>query len=239
MLIFGDRVDVSDALATDSQPRFPLPQDLLQSFTNPHSFTNLACIISTWMTDFPDLIDITLIMSDIAQMSQHINDMAESALLWGDIWFMTRKFMPIMQRTLALPRDDLARPNLKREFVIREALRLTLIVFLGIVNKRFRISPDGIAIYKNRVTDLLVNSPVAWSPFLDLRLWVLVVVGLVAEGQEKEWHIGEIVTMMRQLDLNTWSEALSTVKGIIWIDALMDEDANNLAEEIKKLTSLS
>jgi hypothetical protein len=228
-----DRVDVSDSLVTDSQPRHPLPHDLLQNFTNPHRFSNLAGVISMWMTKFPDLIDVTLVMSDIARMARHINDTAESALLWRDRWLMSWMFMPIMQRTLALTRADLTGPSSNRGHTIREVLRLTLLVFLGIVNRGFRNSPDGIAIYRDRVTQLLPSIVVTWSPFFELRLWILVVVGLVAEGEERVWCICEIVATMRQLGFSGWNEALSTDKGVIWVDELMEKDAITLGEEIK------
>jgi hypothetical protein len=220
------------------QPRFPLPDDLIQVFDNPHRFNGLDNIIAVWRTEFGDKGDITFVLLDIARMAQFINDTVNSAPLWQDIWFLTRRFSPILYELISLPREDLDQLSSRPGNLIREAVRLACIVFLGIMNRRFRVSPDGIVTSWYQLVRILKNTTADWSLFLNLRLWVVVVAGLVAEGSEREWLIGETSNTMKQLELKSWAEALSIVKGIIWVDELLNEEANTLGSEIRKFDSI-
>jgi hypothetical protein len=219
------------------RPRFPLPNDLIQDFENSHRFTGLDNIIAAWISEFADRADIMLVLPAIARMIQFINDTVKSPLFWQDIWFMTRRFLPIFQQLLSLPKEDLEKSSIEAGAVIREVVRLTCIVLLGIMNRAYGNSPDGIEAHRYEVLQILKNIPANWSSFLSLRLWVLVITGLVAEGGEREWLIREILSTMRQLELGTWDEALSTVQGIIWVDDIFEDEANKLGFEIGKFSS--
>jgi hypothetical protein len=229
---------VNDSLAIDGPPRFQLPKDLIQDFHDPHRFIGLDSTIAAWNVEFADQTDITTVLSDIAKMAQFINDTSESALLWRDIWFMAQRFMPVFRQLLSLPRDLLDQLDLKSDIVIREVLRLTCILLLSLMNRRFAIIPDGVAMYKDRIPKLLANNPVDWSPFSNLHLWVLIIAGLVAVGAERAWLVGEISKSMDHLGLNTWNEAFSIAKEMIWVDDLLNDDAKILGAEIEKLTAL-
>jgi hypothetical protein len=207
---------------------------LTQGFVNRHRFFDLEGIIAALNSMYVEQADICLVLSAIARMAQFMNDSPRNAPFWRDMWFMSLKFMPIFQQLLSLPRDDLDQLHLEPGVVIREATRLTCIILLGIMNKKFHIDPDGIAIHKNRVMKLLSNTSTDWFPFMKLRLWILVITGLVEEGRERAWHVGEISKAMKQLDLNTWNEALLTVKEIIWVDELLDDEAHKLESEVQQ-----
>jgi hypothetical protein len=234
------RVSVNDSLATDTPPRFKLPNDLIHGFSDPHRFVILDSTIAAWNTEHPDKADITLVLSNIARMAQLMNDTPGSAFLWRDIWYMSLRFMPMFQQLLSVPRYNLDEVNLEQGVVIREALRLTCIILLSMMNRKFCISPDGISMYRYRVMKLFINNPTDWFPFLNLRLWVLVIAGLVAEGkQRRTWHIREIVSTMAQLGLNSWNEVLLNVKGITWVGELMNDEANLLGSEIEEFTGIN
>ena len=160
------RVGVNDSMARDTPPRFQLPNAFIHGFTGPHRFVVLDSAIAAWNAEYPDQTDITVVLSDIARMAQHINNTVEVSSLWRDIWFMSLRFMPMFQQLLALPRANLDQLNLERGVVIREALRLTCVILLSIMNRSFCISPDGISMHRIRVMNLLINNPVDWFPTL-------------------------------------------------------------------------
>jgi hypothetical protein len=231
----GYRVSVKESLTMDTPPRFQLPNDLIQDFDNPHRFIGLDSATAAWNVEFAGQTDISVVLSDIARMAQFINDAAGSAFIWQDIWFMCLRFLPIFHKLLSLPRDHLDQQNAKPGTAIREVVRLTCIVLLSLMNRRFCITPDLVAMYKNQIPKLLINNPVDWSSLSNLRLWVLVIAGLVAEGKERAWLVGEVLKTMDQLGLNTWNEAFSVVKEIIWLDELLNDDANKFGFEIEEL----
>jgi hypothetical protein len=85
---------------------------------------------------------------------------------------------------------------------------------------------------------LLTKVPLAWSPVVALRLWVLVITCFVSTGEDRAWLVNEIIIAMEELGFNTWNEALSTLKEIIWVEEILDTEARNLGLEIQKATSL-
>jgi hypothetical protein len=228
---------VNDAFATDTEPRFPLPDDFTQPSTIIPRFTGLDNVIVTWNALFADLTDITLALSAISSMAQAINDTAGKALPWQDVWFMSLNFTPLLQQLLSLSRNNLVQLNLEPGIVIREVLRLTCILFLGIISGRFHGSLDGNARYVNGVMKLLMKTALDWSPLLKLHLWVLVITAMAAEGRERIWLIGKIFITMKQLNLNTWIGVLSIVKDIIWVDEVLDDGAEKLGSEAEEISS--
>jgi hypothetical protein len=222
----------------DRTPRFPLPVDFVQDFANPHQFGILDSITIAWNTSFVNLTDITVVLSTIAKMSQYINDIDGYPLIWQDEWFMSLRFLPIFHQLLCLPRDNLDKTSLNPEMIIREAVRLACITLFSIMNRKFRISPDGITRYRSRIMNLLIKFPVPWFPFHSLRLWVLSIAGLVSVGKEREWYIGEILNTMEQLGIASWNEVLMIVKAIVWVDGLLDEEVEKLGLEVTKSGSL-
>jgi hypothetical protein len=230
------RVDMIDCSVTDIPPRFELPNDFTGGFTNSHRFVGLNDLTAFFHTELIDLADISPVLSAIADMAQFVKDTVENTH-WQDIWFMSLRFMPILHQLLSLPRTDLGHLNHEPGIVIREAIRLACLIFLSIMKRRFHISPDGIELNRNRVMKLLQNYPVDWFTLLNLRLWVLVIAGLVADGRERAWYIDEISNTMKQIEVTTWKEALSIVRGIIWVDELLNNKANALGLEVEKVYS--
>jgi len=117
---------------------------------------------------------------------------------------------------------------------MREAIRLACLVFFAFVKRQFRIRPDGIDHHKNKITTLLLQHPISWFPFLDLRLWVLVIEALAIDSDERVWHVAEILDTMQELGLTAWDEAFEVVKGIIWVDELFSSRANVIGKELER-----
>jgi hypothetical protein len=80
----------------------------------------------------------------------------------------------------------------------------------------------------------LLQHPTSWFPFLDLRLWVLVIEALAIDSDERVWHVAEILDTMQELGLTAWDEAFEVVKGIIWVDELFSSRANVIGKELER-----
>jgi len=231
-------IDVADSFLTDKKPRFPLQEDIILDLSNQHRFGILDSITTAWENTFTDFIDITVILASFARIAQFINDHAGTPNFWRHEWFVPLKFLPILQRLLSLPRDEFKYGAILQGSVLREALRLTCLILSSLVMRKCRVRPDGVSEYKSRVMKLLIDHPVIWFPFWDLRLWVLVVAGLIAEGECRAWHVAQISCTMDQIGLNTWNEAIEVAKSIIWIDELLDDEASKLGSDIEQFRNL-
>jgi hypothetical protein len=147
---------------------------------------------------------------------------------------MVQNFLPVLYKALSLSRMDLGQLNMAQEVVMQEAIRLACLIFLSAMNRKFRVSLDGVVIYKAEVMKLLIRLPVDWSFFLELRLWVLVIGGLVTEGEERAWHIAEVVGTMERLGLDTWKVAHSIIKSILWVDDIFQDESEQLGFEVEE-----
>ena len=227
-----------DSLGRDSLPRFPLPSDLVSHFTNGHRYSRLDDIIATWTKRFPHSASFAEVMSHIANMAEHINDTPRNMLtsLWYDEWFMLRRFEPIVYEALSLPRRALNQPDSEPEIVVSEAVRLTCLILLSSMSKKFGMgaSADTVSVYQKKAVNLLVEFPIDWFSFLELRLWILVIGGLFTEGEMRTWYISEISSTMDRLGLDTWEATHSIVKGMIWVDDLLDNDATKFGNVIEQ-----
>jgi hypothetical protein len=169
----------------NTPPRYPLPHDLVYQFTNTHDYHILDDIITAWNTYFPTLANITHAVRNTVNIAQHTNNVTRSTpnSLWRDEWFMVQFFLPVVYEVLSLPRADLSQTHLAPEIVMQEAAQLACLIFLSSMNRRFSISLNGTITYNAKVMELLTSFRVAWSTFLDLRLWVLVMGGLATEDK--------------------------------------------------------
>jgi hypothetical protein len=150
---------------------------------------------------------------------------------------MSRRYMPVLHTLLSLPRYSLwlasDAAELNRGFVIREAIRLTCLVLIALTNRKFYIPPDQISFRYSLVTSLLTKNAVNWFPFLDLKLWVLVISGIVSEGEERSWYIAEISSVMEELGLSRTCEMMEVVRGIVWVEIPLEEEARRVVEDIQ------
>ena len=220
----------------DTPPRFPLPSELVYRFINEHHFGILNGIIETLGADFPHMADIVQVLPQMAKMAQYINDLIGSmeTSLWQDEWFMVRRFQPVLYQVLSLPRLQVRQLNLVPGAVIREAVRLACLIFLGSVNSRFYVSLGGVVPYKAEMMKLLARYAVPWPSLLALRLWVLVIGGMLTEEEVRVWHVREISQTMHQLGLEGWMDAYAVIKETLWVNGTLDDEAERLGIEVEE-----
>lgn len=117
--------------------------------------------------------------------------------------------------------------------VIRETIRLTCLLLITFIHRKFSIPPDQAPLYYSRITSFLKESRVNWFPFLDLKLWILIITGGVSEGVERQWYVGEIREVMGEMGLNKTCEMMEVVKGIVWVDVPLEEGVRGLLKDLQ------
>jgi len=149
--------------------------------------------------------------------------------------FLSRTFNPVLHRLLSLPRYPqrvFPSETVKPEAAMREAVRLALLCVFAMLRRRFFIGATVNDDYKNKLTSFLFhNQQLNWAPFLDLRLWVLVVAGIINDNNEIAfWNIAEIHSTMKKLQISGWDSVLTYVREFVWVDELMEKASSPLSE---------
>jgi hypothetical protein len=116
------------------------------------------------------------------------------------------------------------------QLVIREAIRRACIILFGLLRDKFAVHPSGISQHRNRVKELLVQRPIDWSAFLELRLWVLLTAGLAAEDAETSWYIDEIKGTIVQMRISGWNDGVAAVRSILWMEETFRIRSNRLKD---------
>ena len=230
-------VDVSGSLAQDIPPLFPAPLDLFREFHDLYQSPgspDLRITLQLWADAFPNCADLGSALLWIAAFARFINENSSKPHFWREDKVTYIMFLAL-HHVLSLERLAL-RQNNKPELVMREVVRLTLVVFIGNFKLRLTIPRGGsINSYRNKVMTLMMDPSVDWSLFLNLRLWVLVVcgVGPPQAGTETAWYVAEIVVAMLRMGLTGWRSAMDMVREFIWIDEVATYEVQGLGAKIE------
>jgi hypothetical protein len=108
-------------------------------------------------------------------------------------------------------------------------------LFLSFVKKKYEMPPDSIESNKNRLFWFLADHPTDWGGFMSLRLWILVVLAVATPVGDREMHVSEIVVTMEDMELLPWTEAVSVVKGIAWIEEVSKGSLHELGKDVSML----
>jgi hypothetical protein len=121
------------------------------------------------------------------------------------------------------------------QFIMRESMRRACLILFGLLRDRFSVRPSGVTQHKNGVKEFLVQHPIDWSKFLEIRLWVLLTASLAAEDEETLWYIGEVKNIVVQMKISDWNEVVGVAKGILW----MEETFRMRSDRLKVLLGFS
>jgi len=226
------RNDVSGSLVLDTVPRFPIPH-YATGDPEPHHSHRIITFSQKWNTRFPNLSDISDVVTSLASLVGYFDSQRSNNGRWQEELFIALKVHPVAHKLLSMSRFTVrAEANVSSSgLLIREILRLTCLLFIGLLKDLCRVFPTGVPENKLRLTRLLTEGAVDWSTFMDLRLWVLMVSALAEEG-ERRWYVSEIAWTMKYLGLTTWDDALKILKELIWIGEMLDIAADALGTEV-------
>jgi hypothetical protein len=207
---------MNGSIVLDEPPRLPIPQFAKENLESHHS-ERISAFSQKWSTAYPNLSTISDNLLSLASLAIHINKQGNDGS-WQKEMVVAFGAHPIAHRLLSMPRFD---PNLvtcedTTGFMIHEVLRLTSLVFIGLLKDRCRVHPTGVAENVSRLSGFLISNSMDWSSFMDMRLWVLTV-GAQADDKRREWYMQEIAWTMKQMGLMEWSDALEVLREIVWI----------------------
>jgi hypothetical protein len=226
------RNDVTGSLVLDTIPRFPIPH-YATGGPESHRSHRIFTFSQKWNTRFPDLSDISDGLASLASLAGYVNNQRTNNGRWQEELFVALKAHPVAHKLLSMPRFAVrAETNVSSSgLIIREMLRLTSLLFIGLLKGQRRVFPTGVPENKLRLVRLLTEVAMDWSSFMDLRLWVLTVSALAEEG-ERGWYVSEVAWTMNYLGLTSWDDALKILKELIWIGEMLDVAADALGTEV-------
>lgn len=67
-----------------------------------------------------------------------------------------------------------------------------------------------------------------------MKLWVLIVAGVVSEGVERAWYTNELREVMGELGLSKTCEMMEVVKGVIWVEVPLAEGVTGFVEDLQR-----
>jgi hypothetical protein len=222
---------MNGSLAVDCSPFFPLPKDLIEIRKTPVYHTLLQSNLESLESYHGTTSDVYESIISLANMAQAMNNKEISSGFWKDDMAYFHNLLPVVYHILILPRpySDMKGSASEGE-VIRETLRLAGLLFLGLVKRQFRITPDCVSHYGDRLHQLLIHNPVDWTPASDLYLWVLCVAAVSALGDERQWIVQELRSSTRTM---SWEKVTSTVQSIAWIERIAPYELEILEKDVQ------
>jgi hypothetical protein len=227
------RLDVATSLLLDIYPRFQVPKELVPTPNLGQLSSRLTASMQTWNDKFPSLTDISTALASVANFSTEVNAASQSPRFWKDELFIGVRLNPIAHQLLMIPRfsfSEEAAVGPRDGLVIREAIRLTSLLILGLLRKRFHAKPDGISMHAQRLAQLLKAHSLDWHPFADIYLWILVVSAAVQVDRRD--LVTRIVGVMSDIGIDSWRDAILVIKDIAWVDETAAMEIGIIGDEV-------
>lgn len=109
-----------------------------------------------------------------------------------------------------------------RDCSVEKACRLAALIYLDeirqVLNETY--NPSGYH-FVDRLRELIIIRNSEWEPFKDLRLWVVIVGGIFAVGENDRNVFRDAAReVMGRLGLHTWEAVREVVTDFVWIEPL-------------------
>ena len=222
---------------------FPPPLDLVPEFLDPSQVNTTLGFISSprlWKFNLPDQGDLHAALARTAAFTTFVNAHLDDFGFWRQD-SLAFSMLSVLHAVLSLERVDPGKDD-EQALVLRESIRLALVVFFGLFIDLAAIPGcRGFEAYPGRVKNLIMDHHIDWTPFLNDRLWVLVVCGAaqLQKSSETTWYVEEIVSTMLQLNLISWVSVMDVIRGLCWIELLALHQVRILGEEVDEIFALA
>ncbi|KAI7970737.1 hypothetical protein EIK77_007917 [Talaromyces pinophilus] len=235
-MILLRRIDVSGSFIFDRKPYFAPPYHLLHDMkqTSPPS-----PLLVEWIDNLPELLEAIAFSCEAANLAAFIDTHFNGCQVMEDDKFLSRTFNIYVHKLLSLPRlDDFPETGLfAPHLVVQEAVRRAYMILFALLRERFSIIPSGFHEHKTLLKELLVQHEIDWTPYLKLRLWVLAIASLAADGEEVQWYVHEICGTTTQLGLLDWDEVLDILRQILWMGETFKNEEKSIRERFELVDS--
>lgn len=230
------RIDVSGSFIFDRKPYFAPPYHLLHDMkqTSPPS-----PLLVEWIDNLPEILEAIAFSCEAANLAAFIDTHFNGCQVMEDDKFLSRTFNIYVHKLLSLPRlDDFPETGLfAPHLVVQEAVRRAYMILFALLRERFSIIPSGFHEHKTLLKELLVQHEIDWTPYLKLRLWVLAIAALAADGEEVQWYVHEICGTTTQLGLLDWDEVLDILRQILWMGETFKNEEKSIRERFELVDS--
>ena len=224
---------MTGSMLLDTHPRFSVPKEFVHVPNATQQSPGLTASIQAWNDRFPSFKDISSVLVSIASLSSEVNRAVTNPQFWRDELFIGVRLNPVAHQLLMLPRLGLPEQietELDQGLVIREIVRLTSMVFLGLLKRQFHTQPDGISKHGRRLARLLTAYSFDWYSFTNIRLWALIISTIVE--QDRGVLVAQIVGVMSDTGIVDWHDALLMIKDIAWVDEVAAHVIYDIGSEI-------
>jgi hypothetical protein len=222
---------LNGALPLDSTPNFPLQEDLFDRSDNESIALPSRSAIENLKLHDGSLSDICEALMSVARMTQFMNSKGITPGFWTADMVYFQNYLPVAHQALSIERRYSANgsPTSSSE-IMRETIRLTILLFLGLVKRRFRVPPDSVPRHQERLFGILTKSPVDWTPIINVYLWILSTCVAASIGDDRMWVVEEI---SRSIGKASWLDVSATIKAFIWIEEVAAFELEILGEEVR------
>ncbi|EED14443.1 hypothetical protein TSTA_106530 [Talaromyces stipitatus ATCC 10500] len=222
------RIDVSGSFIFDRKPFFPAPCHLLHEL---EYVEQPGAVLFKLNSRFPDLSGVIHFLSETTNLMSFIDGHANESKGFEDDRFLSRTFNGYVHKLLSLPRTSQTSEIEKcPKIIVREAVRRACITLFALLRENFSIKPSGVYEHRNLLKELLLQYEIDWTPYLELRLWVLAVAALAADNVEVHWYMDEICGTATQMGLLEWDEVRRVLRHILWSDQMFKYQEGKIRE---------
>lgn len=229
------RFDVVGSAIHDSSPRFSIPAHLVDGPAQRGELSpSMQALILRLNETSVELGKVGQALERAAYVASFVNKNAHQPQFWKDGANATKLIGPVTHFLLSMPRlpDFTQDSNTYSELLLREMVRLALLILLAGLKKAFSLISDELGPLQERFSIVLLLAPSTYSLFPELSLWAIIVAASLHEGPSRELQIAEIRRAMRDMNIPTGEAAIKVAKNIIWIEATTVSEIGRLPSEI-------
>lgn len=217
------RFDVVGSAIHDSSPRFSIPVHLVDGpAQRGEPSPSVQALILRLNEASVELGEVGQALERAAYVASFVNKNAHQPQFRKDGASATKLIGPVTHFLLSMPRlpDFTQDGNRYSELLLREMIRLALLILLAGLKRAFSLISDELGQLQERFSILLLLETNTYPLFPELSLWAIVVVASLNQGPSREFQIAEIRRAMRHMNILTSEAAIEVAKNVIWIEAL-------------------
>lgn len=196
---------------------------------------------TTWRSKFPQQDAIPSILDELATITAYL--VSESNRTAGATWtdsVATGLWVnPIVHRLLLLRIEEL--DVLTGIQVLQESFRIAALLHLGRIKFHSGLIAGLTRTHVARLRTCLSSGGAAhWLRLEPLKVWILVMGGISAEGPspERQWFESELLKLARLMNMADWGRVEAMAKSVLWIDDLFHDHAEILWRDLGALEKL-
>ncbi|TRX91137.1 hypothetical protein FHL15_007925 [Xylaria flabelliformis] len=231
-------IDITTALMRNHPPHYALPADLLPILLPPplESSLQMENMTALMLSISPEMSRVVHVYRDLKKLTAWLETQSAMPGIEIDSLSISLFLDPIAHRALSDPAAmmSMTSPSLAK------ACTLAALVIIISLKRKYDSFPGALPTYPNTITDALRDSEIDGSRFLTLRLWLLVIAGILTTEQNERQRVqAKLVAEMRAAGLRKWRGVTERISLMPWFESLWEEECVLLGEEVMSKLHLS